>query len=114
MPALRPAPTRLLLAAFLTSTAMTAQADITPDALWQRWQDSIAAQGRSVTAERQETSGSTLNLYGVTVTQTLTDGGARGAAGPDCAERRWRCGFCPNRAGSGTACDGTGNRRNDR
>ncbi|WP_424989546.1 hypothetical protein [Fluviibacterium sp. S390] len=76
MPALRTAPARLALAAFLASTALSAQAEITPDALWQRWQDSIASEGRSVTAERSQPDGRTLRLDGVTVTQPLHEGGA--------------------------------------
>lgn len=70
----RPLPARLMIATLLASTALSAQAEITPDTLWQRWQDKVAESGRSITAERTTSEAGGLRLHGVEVSQTLADG----------------------------------------
>ncbi|MCA8882935.1 MAG: DUF2125 domain-containing protein [Rhodobacteraceae bacterium] len=53
--------------------ALPAAADITPDALWQLWQQTGAQSGRSIAAASTSHDGAALRLNGVTVTQTLKD-----------------------------------------
>ncbi len=62
------------LAAAFALGATSAWADITPEELWQAWQDNAAAQGQKVTAESTELVGDTLTLSGITFAQDANGG----------------------------------------
>ena len=60
-------------AAFLTVCVLGAQgawADVTPEEVWQNWQDTATAQGQKVTAESTSLDGDTLTVSGITVQMT--------------------------------------------
>lgn len=57
----------LALMAALALGAGASRADVTPEDVWQNWQDSMAAQGQKVTAEATETEGDTLVVSGIKV-----------------------------------------------
>lgn len=64
--------TRSLLLATTMALPVPAYADLTPETLWQDWQDRAAAAGRSLSAEVEQ--GAALTLRGLTVTRPLGDG----------------------------------------
>ena len=60
-------------AAFVAACVFSAQgvwADVTPEEVWQNWQDSATAQGQTVTAESTAMDGDTLTVSGITVQMT--------------------------------------------
>ena len=60
-------------AAFVVAVVLGAQgawADVTPEEVWQSWQDSAMAQGQKVTAEATSLDGDTLTVSGITVEMT--------------------------------------------
>ena len=68
-------------AAFLTVCVLGAQgawADVTPEEVWQTWQDTATAQGQKVTAESTSLDGDTLTVSGITV-QLTGEGGESSA-----------------------------------
>ncbi len=64
---------RMIFATTMVGLLMTgtAQAALTADQVWARWQDAAAAAGLSLVAEGQATEGDSLRLTGVTVRPTL-------------------------------------------
>jgi hypothetical protein len=66
------------LAAAFVFSAQAVWADVTPEQVWQSWQDAAAAQGRAVTAASTQTDGDTLTVTGITVA-VPGDGGAGSA-----------------------------------
>ena len=58
--------------------AQGAWADITPEEVWQSWQDAATAQGQKVTAESTSMEGDTLTVSGITVEMT-GEGGSSSA-----------------------------------
>ncbi len=64
-------------AAFVAAFLLGAQgvwADVTPEEVWQNWQDSAASQGQKVTAESTSMDGDTLTVSGITLRMS-GDGG---------------------------------------
>ena len=60
-------------AAFLAACVFSAQgvlADVTPEEVWQNWQDTATAQGQKVTAESTSMDGDTLTVTGITLEMT--------------------------------------------
>lgn len=68
-------------AALLAACVLGAQgvwADVTPEEVWQNWQDTATAQGQKVTAESTSLDGDTLTVSGITV-QLTGEGGESSA-----------------------------------
>lgn len=64
--------TRSLLLAAALALPLPAYADLTPETLWQDWQDQAAAAGRDLSADVEQ--GAALTLRGLTVTRPLGTG----------------------------------------
>lgn len=69
------------LAAALILSAQTAWADVTPEQVWQSWQDAAKAQGQTITAKDTKRDGDTLTVTGVTLTMNSDTG--KGSASLD-------------------------------
>ena len=65
--------TAALVAAFALS-AQALWADVTPDEVWQNWQDTAKAQGQTVTAKSTSMDGDTLTVTGITIGFDGTNG----------------------------------------
>ena len=60
-------------AAFVAALVLSSQpvwADVTPEEVWQNWQDTATAQGQKVTAESTARDGTTLTVTGITLEMT--------------------------------------------
>ena len=65
-----------ILVAAMVFGAQGVWADVTPEEVWQSWQDTAAAQGQKVTAESTSMDGDTLTVSGITVEMTGEGGGS--------------------------------------
>lgn len=62
------------LAIAFVAAAQTALADVTPQEVWQNWQDGAMAQGQTVTAKSTSMDGDTLTVTDMTISFDGTDG----------------------------------------
>ena len=61
-------------AVFLLTGSSAVLADVTPEDVWQNWQDGLATMGNQISAKTVARNGDTLVVTGITVTNTQTDG----------------------------------------
>lgn len=67
-----------VVTAALILSAQTVWADVTPEQVWQSWQDAATAQGQTITAKDTRRDGDTLTITGVTL--TMNSDGGKGSA----------------------------------
>ena len=60
--------------AALMLSAQTVWADVTPEQVWQSWQDAATAQGQTISAKDTKRDGDTLTVTGITLTMNSDSG----------------------------------------